>query len=838
MTQTLPAAGIGSPQPATIGPWSLVAGVGPVPSAVRGQQVPATVPGTVHTDLLAAGLIPDPYVDQNETRTSWIGRTEWRYRTTVTCPAGGWADDERIDLRFEGLDTVCEVHLNGTHLGSPRNMHRSHRYDVTDLLHEGDNDLVVEFGAQLDAAEQASLDLGPRVHVNDHPYNAVRKMACNFGWDWGPALVTAGVWKPVHVTRWRTARFDGVRVLATLDETMGRLVVHADLATAEPDVLARASVRVTVGGVSAQSPARPHTVVEAAVPDASVWWPRGYGDQPLHDVVVTLEADGVVLDTAKRRVGFRNVELDTRPDADGTPFQLRVNGHDVQVKGANWIPEDCFPHRVTRARYAARIDDATDAGMNLLRVWGGGIYESDDFYELCDQAGVLVWQDALFACAAYAEEEPLRGEVVAEVTEAVTRLSSHPSLVLWNGNNENLWGHEDWHWAEQLGSRTWGHGYYLDLLPKLFADLDPTRPYSPGSPWSFDESIYSNDPAHGTTHRWDVWNDLDYRTYRDVVPRFVSEFGYQGPPAWTTLTDAVTDRPLRPTSAGMLAHQKAANGDSKLSRGLAPHLVEPSDFEDWHWAMSVQQARAVSFGIEHFRSWHPVCSGVVVWQLNDCWPVVSWAAVDGAGRRKPLWFALRSAYADRLLTIQPRDTGLWLVLDNDTDEEWDARVHLSRLTFGGQERAMTSASIGVPPRGTRTLHLPEALVTDVDEGREFLVAESGQQRALWFFREDRDLGLHAGWQEISVEPVVGGYDVHLTADTLQRDVCLLIDKVDPGATVDSGMVTVLPGQSHTLHVSSRASLDARQLTDPRVLRSVNQLVHHPTKHQPRREDRS
>ena len=441
------------------------------------------------------------------------------------------------------------------------------------------------------------------------------------------------------------------------------------------------------------------------VPKPALWWPRGYGEQPLSDLRVELLGRRRRSWTARtQRIGFRSVELDTTPDAEGTPFALRVNGKPVLVKGANWIPDDCFPHRVDRERYATRGSPTrTEASINLLRVWGGGLFESDDFYDVCDETGVLVWQDFLFACAAYAEEEPLRGEVVAEITEAVTRLSPHPSLVVWNGNNENLWGYEDWGWRRELGDLTWGRGYYLELFPRLMARLDPTRPYSPGSPWSFDERWHPNDPDHGTSHLWDVWNRLDYTAYRSSTPRFVAEFGYQGPPAWSTLTSAIHDDPLMPTSPGMRSHQKAEDGHLKLTRGLAPHLEEPAGMESWHWAMSVQQARAVAFGIEHLRSWHPRNQGMIVWQLNDCWPVTSWAMVDSGGVRKPIWHAVRHAYADRLMTIQPRDHRLALVLDNDTDQRWQTRVRLQRKSFDGLERAVSVVTVDVPPRGTHTL---------------------------------------------------------------------------------------------------------------------------------------
>jgi beta-mannosidase len=809
--------------------WTLQALDGPVPQEVAGRIIRATVPGTVHTDLLAAGLIPDPYLDGNEAELQWIGRTSWRYATTLTTASP--QDGEHVELVFDGLDTVCEVRVGDHVLATPRNQHRAYRFDVTDLIAAGETELVVDFAPQLDAAEEASEALGPRIYVgNGHPYNAIRKMACNFGWDWGPDLVTAGIWRQARVERWRAARLGAVRTLATVVDGVGHVDVHADVIR---DTRARLTLRVTCEGRSTEADVGDgETWVSLDIPGPELWWPRGYGPQPLSDLRVQLLADGDVMDHHDRRIGFRQVELDTTPDAEGTPFSLRINGEPVLVKGVNWIPNDCFPHRVDRDRYARRIADATDAGVNLLRVWGGGLFESDNFYDVCDETGVLVWQDLLLACAAYAEEEPLRTEVVLEVTEAFTRLSPHPSLVLWNGNNENLWGYVDWGWRRQLGDLTWGRGYYLDLFPSLLGELDPTRPYSPGSPWSFDEGLHPNDPNHGTSHLWDVWNRLDYTAYRDSVPRFVAEFGYQGPPAWSTMTAAIHDDPLAPTSPGMLAHQKAEDGQLKLSRGLGPHLDEPAAVEDWHWAMSVQQARAVKFGIEHLRSWHPRCEGMVVWQLNDCWPVTSWAMVDGSGVRKPVWHAVRHAFAGRLITIQPRDHRLALVLDNDTDEPWQGRIQLQRKTFDGVERAVSVVTIDVPPRDTHTLPLAAALTWEVSPRDEVLVATEGEHRALWFFGEDRDLHLTNAWARASAERTSDGYAVTVTAATLQRDVTMLADKVDPNAVVDEGMVTLLPGESTSFRVRSAADVDPAQFLEPRVLRTTNQLVDKTTTSRP------
>ncbi|WP_407320794.1 glycoside hydrolase family 2 protein [Isoptericola halotolerans] len=569
--------------------------------------------------------------------------------------------------------------------------------------------------------------------------------------------------------------------------------------------------------------------VRLDVPDAELWWPRGYGDQPLYDVDVTLAGPVAPLDTWSARTGFRTVRLDMTPDDDGTSFVLVVNERPVWVKGANWIPDDAFVHRVDRARYARRVAQAEPAGINLLRVWGGGIYESDDLYDLCDARGILTWQDFAFACAAYAEEEPLRAEVEAEARDNVARLAPHPSLVLWNGSNENVWGFHDWGWEPVLDGRTWGLGYYTELLPRVVAEVDGTRPYTPSSPWSGSLDVHPNDVAHGSMHSWEVWNRLDWTHYRDDVPRFMAEFGWQGPPTWATLTRSVSDDPLTPESPGMQVHQKAMEGNKKLSQGLAAHLRVPDDTEDWHWAMSWNQATAVRVAVEHLRSWGPRCMGSVVWQPNDCWPVTSWAAVDGDERPKPLLSALGQAHADRLVTIQPRGTGragLAAVLVNDTDEPWTGDVVVQRLDLAGTELAKAREQVHVEPRGTLTVTLPDDVTAVGDAAAELVHATVDGVRGLWFFAEPRDSALEAPALETAVATTDGGYRVTVRAGNLVRDLTLLADKVHPDARVDRQMVTLLPGESAdlTVHVPDGVALEAGALTAGRVLRSLNQLV--------------
>jgi beta-mannosidase len=514
------------------------------------------------------------------------------------------------------------------------------------------------------------------------------------------------------------------------------------------------------------------------------------------------------------------------PDAFGTSFQFLVNGQYVWVKGANWIPDDCFLPRITPAGYAAAVNNAVDAGMNLLRVWGGGIYESDAFYELCNREGILVWQDFLFACAAYSEDAELWDEVEAEVRENVSRLAANPSLACWNGSNECIEGYYHHGWREALGEGTdWGRGYYDRLLPQILAELDPTRPYIPSSPFSPADYASPRAPDSGTVHSWEVWNRRDYTTYRDEIPRFVAEFGFQGPPNYATLVRSVHDDPLAPDSPGMLSHQKADDGDGKLRRGYEPHLPTPTSFDDWHFATQLNQARAVAYGMEHFRSHSPRTAGAIVWQLNDCWPVTSWAAVDGDSRRKPLWYALRALNAPRLLMIQPRPEGLSLIASNDSATPWREQIIVARVALDGTELAGQSVRLEVAPRTSQTVLLATGVSAAGNPAGEVVVARSMHSRsAFWYFVEDIELEIPPLALTTEVARVDHGYRVDVRADAFAKDLVLNADRLDAASAVDDQLVTLLPGESHTFIVASDIELDREALIAHPVLQSVNTLA--------------
>nr|WP_246301425.1 sugar-binding domain-containing protein [Microbacterium immunditiarum] len=803
--------------------WSVRAASGPAPADIAAAVVPASVPGVVHTDLLAAGLIPDPFLDDNEALLAWIGLVDWTYETTVQLSREELAAAHH-HLVFEGIDTVATVSLNGSPLGEVANQHRTFRFDVTELVREGANTLTVAFRSPVRYANAQGVALGARPRPYPLPYDAIRKAACSFGWDWGISTATSGIWRPVRVESWSVARLTDVRVHAVPNEGGGGRVDAVVRVERETAAALTVSLAVAGGEASVTIPAgETEATVTVEVDAVERWWPAGHGAQPLYDAVVSLSADGEETDAATRRVGFRDLRWETAPDADGTPFQLVVNDRPVFVKGVNWIPDDAFFTRVDRARYARRLGQAKAANVNLVRVWGGGVYESDDFFDVCDELGLLTWQDFTFACAAYAEEDPLRSEVEAEARDNIVRLAHHASLAVLCGNNECLWGYEDWGWQALLDGRTWGAYYYRDLLPALIAELAPHVPYIPGSPFSPGDR-HPNDERHGATHLWEQWNRRDWITYREHTPRFVAEFGWQGPPTWTTLTRAVGDDPLTPDSPGMIVHQKAAEGGMKLAAGLVPHYRVPDDIETWHWATQLNQANAVSAGLEWFRSHAPGTSGAIVWQLNDCWPVTSWAAIDGDGREKPLFFALARAFAPRLVTVQPRGDALAVTLVNDTDDQWHDDLVLTRRPFDGAVLAEHTVPVSLAPRSVVTLPVPEALAHATDAAAEVLVATAGAERGLWYFAEPRDSALTAAQLEFSVARDGGEFIVGVTSRGLVRDLTLLVDRLSPDATIDRGLVTLLPGESTEFRVSGMEDLDADAVADPLVARSANQLV--------------
>ncbi len=617
-------------------------------ASTRGSTwLPATVPGCVHTDLLRAKKIPDPFHGTNELDLQWIEERDWEYRADFTVAAPILSADT-IELCADGLDTVATVFLNGQKIAATDNMFHAHRWPVKTHLRRGRNELRIVFRSALDYIRTTRTDFTPPREFNDPVGNCVRirKQQCQFGWDWGPRFVTAGIWRDLRLEASSGNRLTGLR-LAQAHADSGRHVALAltpELATADPK--ATYWVTLSLDGLTLFETAD----LSFAVPSPRLWWPAGQGDQPLYTVTLAArDADGNDLGTITKRIGLRTIVLDQSPDGQGTKFQFLVNGRPVFMKGANWIPVHSFVPALTRADYERDLRAAVAAHMNTVRVWGGGIYESEHFYDICDELGLLVWQDFMFACNLYPADDAFLASVRTEAEQQVARLRHRACLAVWCGNNELV----QINGAELRDNPAYRAGYeklFHDLLPAVVTEHDGVTPYWPSSEW---RGTFENGHAHGEksgdTHFWDVWHARhpvkDYEKWRF---RFCSEFGmqsYSSPATNATFCPPGQDNVFGPV---MENHQKNRAGNQIILDYVSRRYRFPKNQEALITLSQLNQAYCMKVGVEHYRRLMPHCMGALYWQLNDCWPVASWSSIEFTGRWKALHHEARRFNAPAL----------------------------------------------------------------------------------------------------------------------------------------------------------------------------------------------
>ena len=692
------------------------------PSFDDSAWLPVEVPGDVHRTLIAAGRIPDPFEGRNESVCAWMEQSEWWYRTTFSAAQGQYR------LTFLGLDTFATIYLNGAEIGAHQNMFRPAEFSVA--LPGGVSTLAVRFDPPLQRIAGKTLSAWGR----NPERTAMRKAQFGFGWDWGPRLPTIGIWRPVTLAAAQPASLAGVDFF-TLDITAERAAVAVRVEVARiastPPLLARIELSAPPMSHPESSGSRAERraaaqwpvsqAVDLPVPGEAatayltveqprLWWTHELGDPALYGLSVTLLDGSTELDRLEQRVGIRTIELDQSPDPAerGTRFfRFVLNGVPIFAKGADWIPCDSFVGSIAPERITTLLELAKAANMTMLRIWGGGIYEHDHFYAECDRLGILVWQDFMFACAMYPEDDPeFVAEVDAEARYQVRRLRNHPSLALWCGNNENQWLHERYYWdREQLPQ--YGALYYDSILPRAVADLDGRTPYWPGSPYGGSDH---NSREEGNVHNWEVWHGnfprrfgqppkrentpqaVSYRRYADDMGRFISEFGMHAAPQPETLWRVIPPEERYQHSPTLDWHNKD-NPKNKGDNLLLATTGLPKDLDQYITFSQIAQAEGLKFGIEHFRRRKPHCSGTLVWQLNDCWPVLSWSVLDYYGFPKASYYFLRRVYAPLLASFQGTD--LWLT--NDLGRAVTDEVTVTLGTFDGtvewqETRSLTIAA--------------------------------------------------------------------------------------------------------------------------------------------------
>jgi beta-mannosidase len=691
------------------------------------EWLPAQVPGGVHTDLLTAGRIPDPFVADNEKRVQWVAESDWEYRCTFA--STDLVADEKVFLVCDGLDTLAEVTLNGQLLGKTDNMFRQYRWEVKRLLRKVENELVILFRSpvQYITARQAERPLrGPRQSIPGGPY--LRKAPCQFGWDWGPQLPPIGIWKDIRLEGRSVARWDDVHLRQHHKD--GKVTIEARLTVERwRDAPLTAKMRVTEpeGSVAETQVDIAGTGQTLQVPIAQpqLWWPHGYGHQPLYKVDVLLLASDQLYDQRTYQIGLRTVELRREDDEWGQSFTFVVNGVPIFAKGANWIPADSFPTRISDEHLEGLIRSAVAVHQNMLRIWGGGFYEEERFYDLCDQYGILVWQDFIFSCSVYPEEEAFLENVRVEAVENIRRLRHRASLALWCGNNEMEGGWVAWGWdVPELQDLKGAYDrFFHHILPELCAAEDPDHPYWPSSPSSNTPFVDPNGVRAGDTHNWEVWHgNRPFKAYREHNSRFVSEFGFQSLPALETIRTYADESEWNMTSYIMEHHQRNEVGNTKIITYMTDHFRLPQDFKSLVYLTQLLQAEAVCSGVEYWRRNRQRTSGTLYWQLNDCWPVASWASLDYFGRWKALHYAARRFYAPLLLSAED----WWSEAASKASSDpvvirWSAETLEGDVLETGELRMSTAAVqrlIGSAPPSTQewkpkvTLHLTSDLTTD------------------------------------------------------------------------------------------------------------------------------
>ncbi|HNC23539.1 MAG TPA: glycoside hydrolase family 2 protein [Opitutaceae bacterium] len=615
----------------------------------------ATVPGCVHRDLLRHGLIPDPFHGTNELGLQWIEQHDWEYRTTFRLPAA-LRNSGEIDLVFDGLDTLATVFLNGRRIASSDNMFVPQRLAVRRWLRPGANELRVFFASAGKAVKHTRSEHQPR-EFNDSVgrCSVLRKQQCQFGWDWGPRFVTAGVWRDVRLEAWDGNRLDNVRLTQT-HHADGRVAIAVAPEFARPAAGVTCYVTLALGDEIVAIASGSGRQLRLDVPQPRLWWPNGHGAQPLYTVRVrACDADGRELGEVTKRIGLRTIVLDRSKDRWGESFQFVVNGRPVFAKGANWIPAHSFVAGLGRGDYARDLQSAVQANMNMLRIWGGGIYEDEAFFDLCDELGLLVWHDFMFACTLYPGDAAFLASVRAEAEAQVARIRHRACLALWCGNNEI----ETLNWEALEKTPRLRRNYdavFHRVLPAVVSRLDGVTPYWPTSPYrgegrSNDYTVKALGEKSGDTHFWDVWHARhpvkDYEKWRF---RFVSEFGmqsYSSPATQATFCPADDGNVF---GAVMENHQKNAAGNQIILDYVSRVYRFPKNQEALIYLSQLNQALCMQTGVEHYRRISPCCMGALYWQLNDCWPVASWSSIEHTGRWKALHHVARRFFAPALVS--------------------------------------------------------------------------------------------------------------------------------------------------------------------------------------------
>ncbi|SDI76679.1 beta-mannosidase [Chryseobacterium taeanense] len=789
---------------------SLSSGKWQFKSAKETKWMSAAVPGTVHLDLMKNKVIPDPYKDENEKKVQWIENEDWDYQTLFNISEKE-LKNQHMELVFEGLDTFSEIYLNGKPVQSTDNMFRKWTVPVRQYVKKGENTLLIKFRSSVNVGKELAQKVP--FTVPESPRSFVRKAQYQFGWDWGPRLVTAGIWKDVKLVCWNQAKLKNTKVeQGKLTSKRADLNIYTEIFVDE-----KGKYNISVNNKSQEFTLKEglnSVSIPYQINNPKLWQPNGWGEQNLYDVKISLRKDLKIIDEKSERIGLRTVELIQEKDAQGKSFYFKVNGKPMYAKGTNWIPGDSFSPRMTKERYRKLIKDCKEANMNMIRVWGGGIYEDDEFYKACDENGILVWQDFMFAGSFYPADENFQKNVELEVKDQVERLQNHPALALWCGNNEIdeaivNWGYQkQFKYSKEDSLQVWKdynqifHKVIPDAIKKYAAaDKQIYWSSSPSIGWGHKESL-----TEGDSHYWGVWwGEQPFEIYNEKVPRFASEYGFQGMPTLQTTKSMFSGKPdLSLQNETIKAHEKHARGWEIIDNYMKRDYKIPADFVKYNYVSQLLQARGMQTAIEAHRRAKPYNMGTLYWQLNDCWPVVSWSSIDYLGNWKALHYQIKRSFENQIILQEEKDEILSFYVINDELKTFEnVSLDFEIIKLNGEKKGLVKTANNRILQSNGILKLAsfslKEVIGDSDKNEIFLhlMVKSAKDKMIaesnYFFSKPKDLKLTK--PNIRIKKL-SATEIEISTDVLAKDIYLMGD-----AHFSDNFFDLLPKTSRKIKLS-------------------------------------
>jgi len=788
--------------------------------------LPATVPGSVHTDLLANNIIEDPYYRLNEHNLQWIDKKDWEYSTSFNIDKS-IIDHDIVEILFKGLDTYAKVYLNNHLILDADNMFMYWQVSCKDKLKIGENNLRIVFKSPINIGLDKRENLGyflPGAENDQSELGGVgdkktcvftRKAQYHYGWDWGPRLVTSGIWQDIELIAWNNNKIVDVNIIQNeITEDKAAIIAEIEIESVKDEnvsiiglvdsiIIFTEKVHLEIGINSISIP--------FAILNPELWWTNGLGNQKLYNIEIQIANESVILSSKKQNIGLRTVEVVQEVDSIGKSFYFKLNGNPVFMKGANYIPQDVFLDRVSDQDYENLIKSAVDANFNMLRVWGGGIYEKDIFYDLCDKYGILVWQDFMFACAMYPGNSAFVENVKKEAIQNVKRLRNHPSIALWCGDNEILSAWNRWGWKENvlknqgqnIVDTVWNayDNIFHNILPDVVKELDPQRLYWSSSPSAGFGELENG--KSGDNHYWGVWWAKEpFSKYKEEIPRFMSEYGFQSFPELNSVKKYATEDDWDINSEVMKSHQRSSIGNVTIQEYMQRDYKDPKDFPMFLYVNHVLQAEGIKTAIEAHRLNMPYCMGSLYWQLNDCWPVASWSGIDYYGNWKAMHYFVKKAF-NNILVITDIDSTNQIAISivSDKLKNINAILKILIIDFNGTELFNNQININIKSNSSNVYFNAglDSIIDDMDKNRMLLYAEVIDydnellSSNILYFSKVADLNLPVPNIKYNIEQSDKGFVVNITTGNLAKNVFLSIEKVE--GSFSDNYFDLLPNQS-------------------------------------------